>query len=279
LAIVRILVQAAALIVVVVATALVSRFLVPPAPGELHHNLLMLTNFLSAMALLAVYALTIRLMEHRAATEINFIRGAPQFLIGTVLGVVLISAVYAVLCGLHLTNFGAGTGTTGLLGDLVAMFAVAILEELMLRGVLFRIVEDATGTTVAVIVSAAIFGLLHAFNHGATAVSTAAIAIEAGILLAVAYALTRNLWLAIGIHMSWNFTEGSVFGAQVSGGAGSHSLLKTTLTGPELLTGGAFGPEASVVAVAVCLAAAIVIAIMVVRRGNWRKRKFQLRLA
>jgi membrane protease YdiL (CAAX protease family) len=279
LAIVRFLVEALALIAIVVATGLVSRFLVPASPPDIHHKLLMLTNLVSAVTLLLVYALTIRLMEHRSATEINPIAGAPQFLLGAILGVVLISAVYAVLWGLHLTHYGAGTGTDGLIGGLVAMFCVAILEELLLRAVLFRIVEDATGTTVAVIVSAAVFGLLHGLNHGATAVSTVAIALEAGILLAMAYALTRNLWFAIGIHMAWNFTEGDVFGAQVSGGTGSHSLYRFTLTGPDLLTGGSFGPEASVVAVGVCLFAAIVIGVMVVRRGNWRSAHFQLRLA
>ncbi len=98
-------------------------------------------------------------------------------------------------------------------------------------------------------------------------------------MLALAYAATRNLWLPIGIHMSWNFAEGSLFGAKVSGYSEAHSLLKTTLSGPELLTGGAFGPEASVVSVAVCLVASAVLATMIVRRHNWRKRKFQLRLA
>ncbi len=279
LAIVRLLVLAAALIAIVVATGLVSRFVVPASPADLHHNLLMLTNLSSSLALLLVYALTIRLMEHRSATEIDPIRGAPQFLVGAILGVVLISAVYAVLWGLHLTHYSAGTGTDGLIGGLVAMFCVAVLEELLLRAMLFRIVEDATGTTAAIAVSAVVFGLLHGLNPGATTISTIAIALEAGVLLAVAYAVTRNLWFAIGIHMAWNFTEGDVYGAQVSGGTASHSLFKIWLAGPNLLTGGTFGPEASVVAVGVCLFAAIVIGVMVVRRGNWQPARFQLRLA
>ncbi len=279
LAIVRLLVQLAALIAIVVATGLVSKFVVPASPADLHHNLLMLTNLLSSLTLLLVYALTIRLIEHRNATEINPIRGAPQFLVGAVLGAILFATVYAILWALHVAHFGAGTGTDGLVRGLVVMFSVAVLEELILRAVVFRIVEDVSGTTIAVIVSAVIFGLLHGINPGATTVSTVAIALEAGILLAVAYAVTRNLWFAIGIHMAWNFTEGDVFGAQVSGGAGAHSLYKFTLTGPDLLTGGSFGPEASVVAVGVCLFAAIVIGVMVVRRGNWRPAHFQLRLA
>lgn len=98
-------------------------------------------------------------------------------------------------------------------------------------------------------------------------------------MLALAYVLTRNLWLAISIHAGWNFTEGSIFGAQVSGSSEAHSLIKSSLTGPELLTGGAFGPEGSVISVGVCLLFATVLAILIVRRSGWQKLTFQLRLA
>ena len=78
--------------------------------------------------------------------------------------------------------------------------------------------------------------------------------------------------------MAWNFTEGDIFGAKVSGNAASHSLMRTTLSGPGIVTGGAFGPEASVVAVIVCLAAAIAIGALVVRRNGWRPRRLRLYL-
>jgi membrane protease YdiL (CAAX protease family) len=145
--------------------------------------------------------------------------------------------------------------------------------------VLFRVVEEAAGTTIAILFSAILFGLLHGFNPGATAVSTGAIAIEAGVLLAVAYALTRNIWLVVGIHMSWNFTEGNIFGAHVSGNAASHSLVRTTLSGPEILTGGAFGPEASIISVLLGVAAALAIGTLVVRNGGWQPRRLRLYLA
>jgi hypothetical protein len=104
-----------------------------------------------------------------------------------------------------------------------------------------------------------------------------AIAIEAGILLALAYALTRNLWLAVGIHMGWNFTEGSIFGAEVSGTKEAHSLLSAPRTGPELLTGGAFGPEASILSLVACLIVAAAFALMIRRRGAWRPVRFRMR--
>jgi hypothetical protein len=87
--------------------------------------------------------------------------------------------------------------------------------------------------------------------------SSLAIALEAGVLLDTAYAATTRLWLPIGLHVGWNFTEGSLFGMSVSGGAMSGGLLQGSLSGPRILTGGQFGPEASIVAVLVCLAAAL----------------------
>jgi hypothetical protein len=144
--------------------------------------------------------------------------------------------------------------------------------------VLFRILEQAFGTTVALLASAAIFGLLHAANPGATPFSTAAVAIEAGLLLALAYAATGKLWLAIGIHAGWNFAEGSVFGAQVSGGAPPPSVIRVTLHGADIVSGGAFGPEASIVAIAVCLAASAILAWRVIDSGRWQPLRLRLSL-
>jgi membrane protease YdiL (CAAX protease family) len=106
-------------------------------------------------------------------------------------------------------------------------------------------------------------------NPGATVVSTVAIALEAGVLLAAAYALTRNLWFPIGLHLGWNFTAGGICGESVSGGAAGKGIFSVSLAGRPLLTGGKFGPEASLIAIAVCLALAIVLLLLAVRNGRW----------
>jgi hypothetical protein len=93
------------------------------------------------------------------------------------------------------------------------------------------------------------------FNSGATTVSTVAIALEAGVLLGAAYAACGSLWLPIGLHFGWNFTEGGVFGVAVSGRKAGAGIVNMPLSGSALWTGGQFGPEASLVAVAVCLVA------------------------
>ena len=90
-------------------------------------------------------------------------------------------------------------------------------EELLFRGILFRWIEEFGGSWAALAVTSALFGLAHIFNPGATWFSSFAIAVEAGVLLGGAYMLTRNLWLAMGLHAGWNFTQGEIFDVPVSG--------------------------------------------------------------
>jgi len=275
-ALLRIVLEAAALIGVMVGAIILSGHLTPPRTSPLHDGLAMARNLVQAGMLLGAYVLLVRLVERRAAGELSVVAGAAQAPLGVLIGSGMIAAVYLVLWAMGHAAFGDGDGTEGVaLGVTLAVLA-AVFEELLLRAVLFRHLEDAFGTTVALVVSAAIFGLLHSFNPGATAFSDIAIALEAGVLLALAYASTRNLWLAIGLHAGWNFGEGNIFGAQVSGTAPTPSLVHSTLTGPSLLTGGSFGPEASVVAIGVSAVVSVVFAVIIVRRGGWRPLSVRL---
>src|ERR1019366_4873664 len=137
---------------------------------------------------------------------------------------------------------------------LLAALAAAVFEEVVFRGFLFRLAAGLGGNWTALGVTSALFGLAHIANPGATWASALAVAIEAGILLGAAYAASGALWLPIGIHAGWNFAEGFLFSMAVSGHTGPSGLIRGDLHGPTFLTGGPFGPEASVIAVAVCLA-------------------------
>lgn len=132
----------------------------------------------------------------------------------------------------------------------VAFFLVAVGEECVFRGIVFRLIDDRWGFWVAIIVSSFLFGILHWANDNGTLWSGIAISLEAGFLLGVAYKYAGSLWLPIGIHWAWNFTQGSIFGFAVSGdNAIGTPLIQPQLSGPEILTGGVFGAEASVIAV------------------------------
>jgi len=130
----------------------------------------------------------------------------------------------------------------------IFLFAVAIFEELFVRGIVFRLLEQALGTWLAIGVSAVVFGFGHRGNPGATLVSSVGIAIEAGVLFAAVYVATRSLWIPVGLHWAWNLFEGPVWGARVSGNE-MPALLTGEVHGPELLTGGSFGPEAGLVCI------------------------------
>lgn len=118
-------------------------------------------------------------------------------------------------------------------------------EELLSRGYHLQTLESGLNLFWAVLISSSVFGLLHFTNPGATWVSTLGILL-AGAFLALPYVITRQLWLSIGLHIGWNFFEGVVFGFPVSG-LETYHLLRHTTGGPELWTGGPFGPEAGLV--------------------------------
>jgi uncharacterized protein len=165
------------------------------------------------------------------------------------LGAGLFAATIAVIA--MFGGYSAGRGSVGgLLATLGVMVVAAVTEELLFRGVLFGVVEGFTGTRGALGVSGLVFGGLHLLNPHATIVGALAIAIEAGLMLGAAYAWTRSLWLPIGLHLGWNLAEGGIFGVTVSGsGSGRGGLLHGTLHGSAVLSGGTFGPEASIVAI------------------------------
>jgi hypothetical protein len=231
-----------------------------------------------ALAMILAYRLLVRWTERRKADELGA-RGAVSLtLLGVVLGGAMFAVVFLLLAYKGVAHLGDFLGTDGLWVAIGGAIADAVGEEIVVRGVVFRLFEESFGTLIGLLISGALFGLLHSFNHGASIVSTAAIALEAGIFLAAAYAATRSLWLPIGLHFGWNFAEGGLFGAAVSGGA-HKGLFASTFTGDVQWTGGAFGPEASVVAVGVSLVASAVLLGIAIARGNWVGVRFRMKSA
>ena len=118
-------------------------------------------------------------------------------------------------------------------------------EELLCRGYQLQTIASGLNLFWGVLLSSAIFGVLHIFNPGANWASTLGIFV-AGLFFAFAYVRTRQLWLPIGMHLGWNFFEGVVFGFPVSG-LDIYPLIRIEVHGPVLWTGGAFGPEAGLI--------------------------------
>lgn len=151
---------------------------------------------------------------------------------------------------------GWGTGADMVLVLFSAGLVAGFVEESLFRGVLFRWIEELLGSWGALAITSFLFGFAHFFNDNATVFSSVAIALEAGIMLGACYMLTRSLWLAVGLHMGWNVTQGFVFAVPVSGHP-VEVLVRAELSGHPLLSGGAFGLEASVIGLGVATAAGL----------------------
>ena len=203
----------------------------------------------------------LRLLERRKAVELSGNGAGLEFAAGSALGFGLFAATVACLwLGGYYRVEGIGSLPSAALLMTMGLLP-GFLEEIVTRGIVFRITEESLGTWLAMIISALLFGFLHLGNEGATWFAAVCIAVEAGILLAAAYVTTRRLWFPIGLHFAWNFTQGGIFGIPVSG-IPVRGLLKSTLTGKELYSGGKFGAEASIFAVGVCTSIAIVLLVL-----------------
>ncbi|SDT44102.1 CPBP family intramembrane glutamic endopeptidase [Microlunatus soli] len=223
-----------------------------------------------ATAVLAVvgYRWIVRLTERRPPSEAGWPGAARRIAAGSVLGLALFSAVIATIAllgGYRIAGWGSLGGLVGLIGF---MAAAAVTEELLFRGVLFRIVEERTGSWIALALTGLLFGLSHLLNPHATLWGAIAIAIEAGGMLAATYAATRSLWLPIGLHFGWNLAEAAIFGTEVSGNGATTGLLNGVTSGPTVLTGGEFGPEASIFSVLAGAAVTVLFMIVAHRRGR-----------
>jgi membrane protease YdiL (CAAX protease family) len=237
-------------------------------------------SLMSALALMlglalivAVYVLAVRTGERRAVEEFALPGAFGQLAAGVGGGVALFALVMALLvAGGDYTVRLAPSGTPW------QSFAYGIqggvFEELLFRGVLMRLLWEAFGWPLALVVSATLFGLAHLANPGNSVAGALLIIFEAGLPLGAIYLLTGRLWAGIGAHFGWNFAQGYLFGAEVSGNdPGGHVLLSAPRAGvPALLTGGTFGPEASLTCLAVGTTAGVLLVVWARRRSfaQWR---------
>ena len=211
---------------------------------------LLIRHSITIPMMIAVYVVITGIMCRRRVTELetkNFrVEAGGGFIVGagtmsTVLGLLA-------LCGaFRITSVGS---LAVLPGITVSIIMLALAEELMFRGLLYRNLEKTIGTPIALIISGLLFGVLHITNANVN-VSGIVSATLGGLLLCLCFSLTRRLWLPIFFHIGWNLVQ-PLFGLRVSGEDELIPVfLKSTLQGPRILTGGKFGPESSIVAIGI----------------------------
>ena len=219
---------------------------------------IMWPHLMAASAVMLAYWLYVRVFEGRRLTEFALRGAAAELAAGCAIGAAAVMAVLAVLyAGGSYHPLTLNRWSIAIVAPLAEMVFVGVFEEVLCRAIIFRIVERSFGSRAALALSALLFGLAH-IPGGNLGVLAFIVTMVAGLLFSGAFMLTRRLWLCIGIHAAWNYTLGSIFSISVSGRP-SYGLVTGALSGPEWLTGGAYGLEGSAVTLAVLglLAAAL----------------------
>jgi membrane protease YdiL (CAAX protease family) len=220
---------------------------------------------LTVAALIASYLL-LHFLDRRkfASLGMNLRKGAWRelwwgILIGFAILTVAVGAM--TIMGYEDIRFADGNVNYFAFGFLINLFLYIVVgfnEETLFRGYIFQSLIEGTNKIFAVAFFSILFGLAHYFNPNASAFGIANIVL-AGILLSLAYLQTKSLWLPIGLHIGWNFTQGYIWGLPVSGSTVFEPLVIAQATGPEIITGGAFGPEGGAACTVVCTLACIFI--------------------
>ena len=215
-------------------------------------------SLICGVLLLLMYRWLVRSYEERKIEELSMQKSLKDTGIGFLWGMLMMAAVIGIfaLCGWY-KIIGCSFNVAFIYRYLMAYFVVAVGEEIVFRGIMFRLLDSQFNLWVALIISAIVFGAAHIINPNATVVSTVGISLASGVLFGLLFKCYRTLWVPIGIHWSWNFVQGTVTGCPVSGGAPDYSILQSVTSGPELFTGGLFGPEASIITMIAGLAPCI----------------------
>ena len=240
----------------------------------------LIVGIFTAILAIISYSVLYKIYEKRKITELSINGIGKNLIIGVILGAILQSLTILVIYIKGGYTVVSINPFVFILPSLTISFAVAISEEILIRGILFRIIEEKLGSYLALFISAFIFGALHLLNPNSSLIVGIGLAIQAGLLLAAAYMYSRNLWFPIAIHFAWNFTQGGIFGANVSGGGLSKTLITSQIEGAEWFTGGAFGPEGSIQATIFGLTATIILLILCHKKGKiikpyWNKTKIK----
>lgn len=198
--------------------------------------------------------------------------------LGLLAGFLIMAVAVGVAAVLGVYRITGPGDTSRLVMELVATSIIpGFMEELFFRGILFRWIEEFGGSWLALVLTSIFFGAAHLANPNSSYFAALCIAVEAGLLLGAAYMVTRNLWLAMGLHAAWNFTQGEVFDVPVSG-IDEHGLVTAQMSGPPLLSGNGFGLEASIIGLTIATAVGLWMLWLSMKRGRimapmWTRQK------
>lgn len=215
---------------------------------------------LSFIILLMFSLLAAKYLDKKPPGLIGFLfhsRWLKDYLWGVLIGFISVSALFLLVLSLNAIEVDFRRITLNLL---VSIFLFSLtttvfqsaFEEFLFRGYLYQNLIEATNVVVATIVMSSLFGIGHMLTPHSRWIVAANLTMF-GIWHSIGYLTTKSLWLPSGLHFSWNFFMRNIYSLPVSGSESSQSLLSVKGKGPLLLTGGEYGPEAGIPALAVMI--------------------------
>ena len=216
-------------------------------------------------------------VENRKALELNTKSFIPEIGLGFFIsiGVVCFMVILLMLLGYYRID---SFNSPQVFADRIAEYYMgSFIEELIFRLILFKLVEEFAGSWIGIIVQGLVFGFAHIGNENATIWTSLSLVISDTILFGAAYMLTRRIWLIWGMHFSWNFFQEGIFGMPNSGYQ-KDGLIRPIINGPEWITGGKFGIEASIISTLILFVLGLIILKKAIEKNQlvlpvWKRNK------
>ena len=265
------------LIPVVVLSNLFMVHVVEKTSGNLGTILGYARDLLSFISMLLMYRLFTRVIEKRAPYEISGNRMLREFGSGTLISIGIVGSMVLLLVVLGYYRIDHFNPATNLIDRFFQFGIGSFIEELAIRMILFKLIEEWCGSWISMVLTGILFGFAHIFNPNATVWTSLGLVVSDTILFAGAYMLTRRLWMVWGIHMSWNWFQTAVFGMPNSGKTFA-GWITPEISGPDWITGGAFGIEASYIQIVLSFFIGIIVLQKALNRGQrvlpqWTRNK------
>ncbi len=223
---------------------------------------------IEAVVVVAAYIAFFRKYDKRQIHELNratFINYTiTGFLAGILLQALFILVIY--IAGTYSVTHVNPAST--LLAPLAFALTAGFVAEIIIIGIIFRLLEKQTGTVIALIIFILLFVVLHLKTKGATILSVSATAVQAGFMLPAAYVFSRSLWLPIFLHFGWDFAEPGIFGGINPSGSLTEGLFTSKIAGNSLLTGGETGPQDSLTSLLLCFLLGIIFLVLARQKNN-----------
>lgn len=230
-----------------------------------------ITALIGATVMILSYYLLLRYYEKKPFSEFSIKNALKELLIGLTIGFGAMGMVVLVLHLFGYYNFIRFKSIPEFLPTVAFILGAAVLEEIIFRGLFFRLLEGWKGPIIALIVSSLIFQIPH-FTNSHTGILPAILGVLFGLVTASMYAHTSRLWLPIAFHFSWNLVQ-PICGTTLSGVSEFTPLSEARLSGPELLVGSKFGLEVSLFSFSALLIIGSYYFFKLEKRGYFKKNQ------